>query len=305
MSCMSARLPRWDDLEIFLATARGGTLAAAARALGVNSSTIHRRVAALESDLNTRLFNRSQRGYELTAVGEDLLTHAASLEEQVLALSRKITGRDQTLEGLIRVSTVDDLANEVLTPIFQGFLAKHPQVRLEVTVVEIFADLARRQADVAIRFGGKPSKGDVVAKHVTKVAVGLYAGTSYLQNHDRITSVDDLARHMIVRGDQNFAAMPMEKLLDRHCKESQFVFRSGSMLTRQSAIRAGIGVGFLSRFMGDKDPSLVAMDIDTPDLSAELWLLVHADLRRNARVRAFVDHTHAELCKLVPSFQGQ
>jgi DNA-binding transcriptional LysR family regulator len=139
---------RWDDLEIFLATARAGTLAGAASTLGVNSSTIHRRITDLESQLRTRLFDRSQRGYALTPVGEMLLEHAIAIEEEVLAATRKVSGRDQNLEGDVRVSTIDDIAILILPPIVKSFRAMHPGVSVQVTPEQELANLSRGQADV-------------------------------------------------------------------------------------------------------------------------------------------------------------
>jgi DNA-binding transcriptional LysR family regulator len=282
--------PTWGDLEFFLAAARGGSLAAAAGVLGVNASTVHRRIAKLEADLGTRLFDRSPRGYALTAPGEELLAHVLAMEEEVLALGRNIGGRDERLEGTVRVTTVDDLATRMLSPIFRGFRRAHPGVTIDVTLGADFADLARRQADVALRIGNRPTAEHLVVKHVSRVDVALYASRAYLRAHGRPAAPEDLARHHLVRGDAQVAGLPLERLLDRYGDPGRIAVRSNSMLARLAAIRDGLGIGFLGCFLGEGVRSLERLDLRLPEASTDLWMLVHVDIRRNARVRAFVDH---------------
>jgi DNA-binding transcriptional LysR family regulator len=294
---MSAK-PAWSDLQVFLATAREGTLAAAAAALGVNASTVQRRIGKLESELGTRLFDRTQRGYSLTSTGEELFEHVLMVEQEILAIDRRIGGRDQSLEGTIRIATVDDLATGPLSPIIRDFRREHPGVTIDMGIGSNFADLTRRQADVAIRFGRKPSLGDLVVKHVSRVDVGLYASRKYLRTHGHPERLEDLRHHAIVRGDDQFAGLPMESIVERHGDPRRIAFRSNSMLARLTAIRDGIGVGILGCFTGERERSLERIDMRFPDASSDLWMVVHVDLRRNARVRAFVDFVHEALVAL-------
>jgi DNA-binding transcriptional LysR family regulator len=164
-----------------------------------------------------------------------------------------------------------------------------------VSMQSSFADLSRQQADVAIRFGDKPRQGDVVAKHIARVGVGFYGSKSYFRKHGRPASLDELSSHAIVRGDPNMAGLVMERVIDRVITSGQVAFRSDSMLARLHAIRNGIGVGFLSYFAAETERSLERIDLTTPDLSADLWMLIHVDVRRNARVRAFVDFAYDAL----------
>jgi DNA-binding transcriptional LysR family regulator len=296
--------PPWSDLQVFLAAAREGTLAAAADALGVNASTVQRRIGKLERELATRLFDRSQRGYSLTAVGEELLERVLTIEQEILAIDRHVGGRDQRLEGTIRVATVDDLATGVLSPIFRDFRREHPGVTLEVGVGSGFADLARRQADVAIRFGRKPALGDLVVKHVSRVDVGLYGSRAYLRAHGRPMCVEDLRHHAIVRGDEQMAGLPMERIIDRYADPARIAFRSDSMLARACAVRDGLGIGLLGCFTGETERKLERIRLAFPEAASDLWMVIHVDLRRNARVRAFVDFVHEALVALRPRFEA-
>ena len=282
---MPARLFEWSDLEIFLAVARRGTLAAAAEILAVDASTVQRRVVKLEGGLRTRLFERSVRGYALTAAGEELLAHAEQMEHHALGAQRKLVARDDRLEGTVRVATVDDLACTVLSPIVRRFRDQHPHVTVELDIASTFADLARRQADVAIRLGGRHPGADVIEKKVAPVGVALYAHRRYLSAHGRPARLEDLAGHAIVRGDEQVRGFLMEELMDRHGDPAKIAFRSNSFLARLAAIRDGMGIGFLGCFMGDREPGLERLPFRFPDAGSWLRMLVHADLRRNARVR--------------------
>lgn len=300
---MNARLPGWEDLHYFLATARGGTLAAAAEDLGVNASTVQRRINRLEEDLQARVFDRSQRGYALTPAGEELLAHAAAMELEVLAVGRKVGGFDERLAGTIRVATVDDLAVTVLMPLVREFTDAHPGVTVEVIVQVEFADLARRQADVALRLGGKPREPDLITRFVSRVNVALYASPAYLDARGRPRSIEELAAHDIVRGDDRVSGLLMERLIDRH--GGRVSYRSNAFLARAAALRDGLGIGFMSCFLADPDPALERLDVELPAFpGGSLWMLVHADLRRNARVRAFVDHVYAGLVAQRDRFEG-
>jgi DNA-binding transcriptional LysR family regulator len=302
---MEAKPALWQDLQFFLATARAGTLSAAADALGVNASTVHRRLAALEATLTARLFDRSPRGYALTAAGSDLLQHALAMEAEVHDAERRIAGRDQSLSGSIRVATVDDLCGSLLGPIFRDFRTRHRKVCLDVAIDSDPADLARREADVAIRPGSEPKTGNVIARRVCSVGVALYASRAYLSRRGTPPSLERLKEHSIVRGDEGRSHLAMERFLDRYVEPSAVAFRSNSMLARLHAIRHGLGIGMLPCFSADREPAIVRIGAVRAETSANLWILIHADLRRNARVRVFADFIYDELMKMRAYLEGQ
>ncbi|HVL57931.1 MAG TPA: LysR family transcriptional regulator [Burkholderiaceae bacterium] len=285
----TATSSRWHDLQVFLATARGGSLASAAKTLGVNASTVHRRLAALERTLGARLFDRSSHGYRLTSAGNELLEHARSIEAEVLRAERRLRGRDQSVSGPIRVSTVDDLSFYVLSPLLSQFCVRHPRVRLELSIDSDDADLARRQADVAIRPGASPRDSDVIARRVCGISVALYASREYLVRHGRLESIDAIGAHPLVRGDAGRANLAMERAVNAHSDPEQAALRSNSMLARLAAIRDGLGVGMLPCVVADAEPSLVRIGPAHAEAAASLWILIHPDMRRSARVRTFVD----------------
>ncbi len=292
---MSARLPAWSELEIFLAAARGGTLAAAAKQLAIDASTVQRRIGKLESELDVRLFERSQRGYSLTTAGEELLQHVLVIESEVLAIGRQVGGRDHALQGVVRVSTVDDFAVDVLPPILRGLHERYPGLEVHVSVQTGHADLGRREADVAIRLGGKPSAPDDVLSHAVRLSAGFYASRKYVAKHGSPATYEDFRQHFLVRADESLVHAPTEQVFERHGDPSKVVYRSNSVLARLAAVREGLGISWLSGFSAKKHRSLVRVPVDSEPLEGDLCVIVHVDLRKNARVRAFVDFVNEYL----------
>jgi DNA-binding transcriptional LysR family regulator len=261
-------------------------------------------LAQLESELSTRLFDRSRTGYALTAAGEELLAHVARIENEVLTVGRKIGGLDQSLQGRVHVATVDDLAFTLLPPIVRSFREQHPHVAVDVTIYNDIADLARRQADVAIRLGSKPREPDVVARHVSRIGLTVYGSRSYLRKRSRPKSLADLAEHVLVAGDDLQSFGPMEHILRRYCPGATIAYRSNSMLARLAAVRDGVGLGVLPCFAADEEQALVRVLPVLSEIAADVWTVVHMDMRGSARVRAFVDFIHERLTAVRAKIEG-
>jgi DNA-binding transcriptional LysR family regulator len=302
---MVARASGWQDLTYFLAVARGGTLASAAATLSVNPSTVHRRIAALERSVGTRLFDRSPRGYAPTDAGADLLSHALEIESAVMRAERELSGRDDSLAGTVRLATVDDLALSVLGTILGEFRERHPSIRLEVSIDATPVDMGRRQADVAIRPGQEPQDRNLIARRVCRVDSALYGSRSYLSRRPPPATIDDLGEHPIVRADESRRHLPMERYVDRYAPADRTAFRSNSMLARLGAVRDAVGLGMLPCFIADREPELVRIGPVRPEAAAGLWVLCHADLRRNAKVRALVDFTYQGLVRQRERFEAR
>lgn len=302
---MDERQLPWDGLQVFLAAARGGSLARAADTLGLSAATVHRRLAQLERGYETRLFTRSTRGLELTESGQDLLRHASVIESEMFAAARSVSGRDARVSGRVRVATVDDLAVTVLMPILRDFSSRHPDIEIELAVGSDLTDLERRQADVAIRTGSRPADGDLVARRICGVAVALYGSREWVAGLREPPTLTTVGSYPLVRADAARSALAMERLLDRQVPAPAAVLRSDSMLARLAAVRDGVGLGLLPCFAADAEPRLQRLGPVQTEASAALWTLVHADLRRNQRVHKFVRHLQSALGELAPRFEGK
>lgn len=259
----------WDDIRYFLAVARRGTLAEAAQDLEVNASTVHRRVRALEQTVGGRLFDRSPRGYALTALGEAAMGQATEVEESVLGLRRTILGHDREARGTVRISLPSTLL-EVVGPHFARFRRRCAHITLHVRAADELVDLAK-DADVALRISMQPPL-DAIARSLGPVAWARY----------RHRDADDQAPWIHLEG---FERVPAVRDWQRG---------EGCMVTTRVAdavalLRAGPFQGLLPCYCGDRADGLVRVGEVHPDRRTQLWLLIHTDLRRSARVRAFVD----------------
>ena len=270
----------WDDLRFVLAIERARTLSAAARALGVNQSTVTRRLAALHDRLGERVLERRGGGYVLTAFGEALRPHLAAMEEQALAVDRAAHGVGEAPRGSVRLTTVETLATFFLAPRLPAFAAAHPGVALEIDVSRASADLSRRDADVALRLA-RPHQAGLIARRIGELGIGLYASTAYLARHRA-------APHLVVAAEETSAGSPEGALL-ASIPWRGVGLRSPSWLTQTAAVEAGLGVGALPCLLADARPSLRRIGGAAARAHRELWLIVHKDLQHVGRVRAVLD----------------
>lgn len=293
--CMNAQSVGWSNLEYFLATARGGSLSTAAQELSVNHATVSRRIARLEAELGVRLFTRDTSGYVLTAAGRALLEHAQAMEREVFAIQRKVAGLDRSLEGCVRVVTVDDLAVLRMPAILAEFRELHPAVTVVLDVQTEITDLGRLHADIAIRFGERPQDPNVVSRRIGPASVMLYASTGYLRRHPAPSTAAEIADHDVVMGSESMAGIAMERFIAEHVRPERIALRTNSMLMRRAAVSAGLGIGMLPPGVARLDSDLHEISIELPPLSSRIWMVIHTDLRTNARVRAFADFAYDRL----------
>lgn len=181
----------WDDLRYILAVANAGSLAGAARKLGVNHTTVLRRVGAVEDRLGLRLFERMPTGYVLTAGGDELIAAAHQIDDTVTSLERKLVGQDLRLSGTIRITSTDTLMVSILPEILAEFRAAHPGIGIEVAISNFMLNLTKREADTAIRPAKNPPEA-LVGRRIAKIAFAIYGSSQYLSERRKI---DDLAAH--------------------------------------------------------------------------------------------------------------
>jgi DNA-binding transcriptional LysR family regulator len=253
--------------------------------LGVNQSTVFRRIGQLEASLEARLFDRQPRGYALSAVGEEMLARAIRVEDDILALGRAVSGADQEMRGTIRIATIDEVL-EPISPALAVFSARHPGIEFDLNTEQRIFSLTRREADVAIRPGLAPTEPDIVGRSLVELPIAAYAAPDYLRRAGRPEGIGDLAGHRLVDFPRGHVAAGQWTL---GIEEVDVVFRANSMPGQAIAARSSVGIAFLPRFVGDPDPGLDRLFGVSADPQFHLWLLIHADLRQTARVRAFVD----------------
>lgn len=271
----------WDDLRVFLAVARCGSVSNGARQLNLQHSTVSRRMRKFEEDLGVRLFDKVPSGYALTGAGENLMQTAIHVEREVLAMHEVLSGEDLKPAGELRVSAVDNMATTVLMPMFTGFSREFPEVTLHLMVSNSDVSLAQREADIAIRLSNTPPE-TLIGKRVLTVSSAIYASGEY------VSRLSDTGGEPIWLGVE--CCQFHRSWTKQACGDlSHHLYVDDTLLT-QAALREGVGVSILPCFMGDADPALVRYSDPKPEWDLGLWILLHPDLKRTARVLAFRDY---------------
>jgi len=273
---------------MFLAVARAGTTTAAARNLGVNQSTVSRRLKQLERDAGVAVFERQSSGLQLTEAGREMVDAAEKIEEHFAVLGRQVLGRDVTLTGKIRIS----LPDLILAPIagsLARFSRRYPDIALEVGVANANVSLSRREADVIVRLGTSAPE-HLVGRRITRTSVAVYAATSYAEEVD----CSDLRVLDWIRWEEAWRQIPPERWIDRNVPANRVRARVNDQHALVELCAAGLGVGFHLCGIADRDARLRRIS-DVFPFELALWLLTHEDLRRTARIAAFMSSVGEDL----------
>ena len=284
----------WDDLRSFLAIARHGSLSAAARMLGVEQSTMGRRLAALEQRSGVRLLQKIPRGFVLTAAGEAILAHVERIEHETLAVERAITGKDVRLAGTVRLTTLETFAVEVLTPALAAFREKYPGITVELLADTRALSLARREADIALRLA-RPTQAGLVVRKAAEIGFALYAAPAYLDRHGPPDFTAGAPGHAVIRVEEDLIGTPDMAWFTGLTAQSEITLRTNTRYAHLAAARAGMGIACLARYLGDPATGLVRLAPPVPAPVRELFLVVHADIRHTPRIRALTEMLTATL----------
>ncbi len=288
-----------NDLIYVATVAKTGTLSGAARELQVNHATVFRRIAEFEKDMGVRLFERTTGRYVATAAGEELAiagTQMALTAERSLI---KVAGRDLRPSGLVRITTTDSVALKLLNPILKECRARYPEITLEIGIDNKMADLAKRDADIAVRPTLKPPDY-LVGKSIGMLSFSIYGSIDYLM----MTGVKPLAEHTWIALDDTQERHRSLVWLQKITALEQVAYRMHGFSSVASACEDGLGLAVLPCFVGDNAPSLQRLQKPVPELASELWVLTHPDLIKAARIKAVFQVFQQELIKLKNSLQG-
>jgi DNA-binding transcriptional LysR family regulator len=286
----------WDDFRLIKAIADTRSLGGAATALGLNHSTVFRRLGALEDTLGTRLFERARTGYAATAAGEEMIALASRMGEEIVDFERKVAGRDVKPSGELRVTTNDTAVVHLMPPIFASFRRAYPDIRLDVVVGNEPLNLSKRDADVAIRATDRPPE-TLVGRRIAEIGWAAYAPVALAGG------VDAAEAPWVGLGDR-LGTLAMGRWIAETAGPERVVYRVNTVLGLAEAVAAGIGFGLLPCFIGDRTQGIRRVCASPPTFGGALWLLTHPDLRHSARVRAFMDHVGAELGKMRAVLEG-
>ena len=279
---------RWDDVRLFLALYRQRTLASAAISVGLDGSTLSRRLVALEESLGSQLFERTREGLLPTEGAELLLPAAEEMEAAHGRFSRDASGFERVTEGVVRLSVPPGLAESFVAPALVRLRAQHPGLRIELDVSIAFVDLTRREADLAIRTR-RPLTGDLVS---VKIGGRRWLPAMSAACAKKIGVIKNWADVTWVGWGADLASFPAERWLAKHVPEIAVVLRTSHFTAQVNAIASGLGAGLLpptyarARGFGQlrHAPALAASVSELP--VTESWLVGHRALRAVPRVAA-------------------
>jgi DNA-binding transcriptional LysR family regulator len=280
----NGRVMDWEDIKTFREVMHGGTVRAAAKSLGVHHSTVSRRIEHLERALGVMLFERRPEGYFPTSAGEELARAAGVFADDLIAVERHIAGRDNDLTGTIRVTMAEPFATSMFAARLPEFCDAYPGLELEILTSYDLLDVARREADIAIRMDNNPPDA-LVGKRLFAYTTSIYAHPDYLARHDFVNQpeqarwlgwTDRESRFPDWTQDTEFARVPVWG-------------NFASIALQIQMARAAMGLVMIPCIAGDSTPELVRATDRDPTPSRDIWILTHDDLRRTARIRAFMD----------------
>lgn len=274
----------WNDLRFVVAVAREGSAAAAARALGVSNATVLRRIAAIEEDIGSPLFDRLATGYVANEAGRTLTQAGDAMGAAIVDARRSIEGKSSALSGSVRFTTTDSLAFSVLPPLLQSFRAKFPEIRVELLVTNSALDLDRRDADVTLRPSTHPPE-TWVGMRLLRMDFAVYAASTAPTRDDEGLDAGDW-----LWPDGSLSGAAASKWLANAVSKERAVMCVDSFVAMQAAAGAGLGAAVLPRFLGDANAALKRVADAPREASADLWILTHASLRHSPRIQAFLTH---------------
>ena len=293
----------WSLYRYFLAVAETGNLSAAARRLKVSQPTVGRQVQELEKKLNARVFERGREGHRLTPMGEAILPLAKAIESAASSIERKVAGQDRSLAGPVRIAATECLGTFWLASKLTQFRDEYPDISLELVLGIPQVNLVRREADVVLRIGN-PGSDRLVGRRLSKVAFGLFGSSGYLEANGVPATPEDLKDHVIIESSGAIDHLAQVRLLRELAGPAATAVECNSLPTQFAAAQQGVGLLPLPHYMAATDPDLRRVLTDDFDLSLDLWLLTHRDLRGAGRVRAVLEFLSREICRDRSRFVG-
>ena len=284
----------WNAVRDFLAVARTGSLNRAAAQLGVNASTVGRRIEALEAGVGVRLFQRAQTGYVPTDEGRDLVERAERIEAAALAFERGAEAAER-VQGRVRLATAETLATALLIPSLPSLRDRHPDLSVEIATDIRSANLHRREADLALRMV-RPVQGNVTIKRIGTMRYALYGSEEYLARRGDpggTTDTGSFDRDAFTAWAEGYGDLPAAQWVERALEGRAPALATTSLHGQVIAARTGLGLAVLPRFLALTEPGLRQVPSSADTIAQEMWLVVHADLAASARVRAVADWLEA------------
>lgn len=274
----------WDDIRIFLAVVRKGSLTAAGIDVCMSASSVGRHIDELEHRLGAALFLRSQAGYAISDIGLEILADAERAESSVIDIIRKASSSTERLIGTVRVALPENFATHLILPKISQFIEKYPAISLEFVTNVRLANLTRREADIALRLI-RPEIGSLVVSRIAQMATALYASSEYLAQNP----FDPARRgkgYCVVGWDEMFEQLKASTWLNERLPQAKITIRTTTLQSQLAACIGGAGLSVLPCFMADLASNLICVMPPQEVFTQNIWLTMHHDLSKLLRVRA-------------------
>ena len=279
----------WNDLKAFLAVAREGSTLGASRSMGVNQTTVSRRIEALEHALSVKLFERGQSGSRLTESGQALIGEAEGVERAAIRFGYLAASQLRGVTGAVRLTTNELVASAMVIPALVAFHKVHPDLRVDLVITDRTLDLENGEADLAIRTAQSLPASDLVVRKICDHRMGLYCSRGYASQHGVPATLGDLKDHDLIDMAPETGEIPAASLMMRYSGGKEPVTRSNSMGGLVHMVKAGMGIGALPCTIGDVDRDLIRCSDAIEESRASSWIVTRRELKDAPRVRAFID----------------
>lgn len=294
--------PEWNDLKFFLEVARAGKISVTGEKLGVEHSTVSRRIDRLEESLGSVLFDRRRSGYSLTEAGRALVPYAESMENALLGAVEESMGRSGNVNGTVRVGTPEAFGINVLAPGLLSLSEQHPDLFVELMAQPQFPSLVTREVEILVTLE-PPQNGRYTVARLAEVDYFLYGSPTYLSSRPKIRRLSDVADHEFVDYVHDGSVSERYRILQELTPQPRRRFTSTSVLAQRSAAAAGMGLVLLTPYVAEQGDDLVNIFPDRPLITRTLWIAAPEDLFRIRRIRVVWDFIRASVERLPKKFR--
>lgn len=279
----------WDNLRVFLGVARARSALEASHSLGLNQSTISRRLHRLEEDMGSKLFDRNSQGHRLTSSGHRLLEHVEKLESTLAAVESEVFNDNMALTGEIRLGATEAFGSYFLAPHLAHFCTRHPAITVDLLPMPRNVNLSKREADASVTVD-RPTTDSFVVSKLAQYRLLPYATPAYLQAHAPIRSGADLTGHRWIDYVDDLLFTEQQVSLRKWLPSARPFLRSTSVIAQLHAVRSGLGIALLPCFLASTYQDLVPLLPEEVDITRHFWLVAPAERRELARIKALWDY---------------
>ena len=279
----------WDDLRVFLGVARAKSALEASHTLGIDQSTISRRVKRLETDIGSKLFDRNSQGHRLTSAGHRLLEHVEKLESTLAAVESDVFGDNMALTGEIRLGATEAFGSYFLAPHLAHFCTRHPTITVDLLPMPRNVNLSKREADASVTID-RPTTDSFVTSKLAEYRLLPYATPEYLREHPVVRDVADLSQLRWIDFVDDLLFTDQQVSLRKWLPTVRPFLRSTSVIAQCQAVRSGLGIALLPCFLANRDPGLVPVLPELVNITRHFWLVAPAERRELARIKALWDY---------------